>query len=314
MRWLGIRMSNKLFTPLNIGAFDLQHRLVLERPLVADPLKASINQPAPLTGSLLSGGLVIHDPGSLIWPGRASLTVDEADRIKSIWRNTIDNERLSRQSSLARLRGDPALQIPDRPSGILALTQRDIEKVIADYVEAAYRAKSSGFDGVELDGSFGSITDCFLMPSTNLRSDRYGGSIVRRLNFVLELVEALARAFGRDRVGIRLSPFAHGLDDVRCKVYDDVLNSLRDQEIAYIHLELAEQFDAQVLKSVPPAAALRRAYPGVFVTSGQQSLQFAMELVESRWADAVCFFYPVVDAHFTSQLQSARLDDRDLPH
>jgi 2,4-dienoyl-CoA reductase-like NADH-dependent reductase (Old Yellow Enzyme family) len=284
----------------------------LEWPLVVtDPLNPPTNQLTPPSDSLLSGGLVIHDPGSLIWPGRASQILSEPDRMKSTWRNTVNNARLLRQSSLARLRGDLALQIPDRLNGILALTQRDIEKIIADYVDAAYLAKSNGFDGVELDGSFGSITDLFLMPSTNLRSDRYGGPIVRRLNFVLELVEALTQAFGRDRVGVRLSPFPHGLEGVRCKVYDDVLSSLRDQEIAYIHLEVTEQFDARILNSMPTAIALRRAYPGVFVTSGQQGLQFAMELVESRWADAVCFFNPMVDAHFLSQLQRARLNDLD---
>jgi N-ethylmaleimide reductase len=144
-----------------------------------------------------------------------------------------------------------------------------------------------------------------------LRSDRYGGSIVQGLNFVLELVEALTQALGRDRVGIRLSPFPHGFEEVRCTVYDEVLSSLRDQEIAYIHLELSEHFGAQFLSSAPPVKALRRAYPGIFVTSGQQRLQFAMELVESRWADAVCFLSPLVDAHFLSELQLARLDDPD---
>jgi N-ethylmaleimide reductase len=220
----------------------------------------------------------------------------------------MDNAKLSRQSSVARLRADLALQIPDQPNGILALTQRDIDKIIEDYVDAARRAKSSGFDGVELDSSFGSITDLFLMPSTNLRSDRYGGPIVQRLNFVLELVEALTQAFGRDRVGIRLSPFPHGFEEVRCTVYGDVLSSLRDQEIAYSHLELSEDFGAQFLNSAPPVKALRRAYPGIFVTSGQQGLQFAMELVESRWADAVCLFSSTVDAHFLKQLQRAQSD------
>jgi 2,4-dienoyl-CoA reductase-like NADH-dependent reductase (Old Yellow Enzyme family) len=298
-------MSNKLLTPLNIGAFDLQHRLVLEWPLVADPLNPPADQLTPPPDGLLSGGLVIHDPGALIWPERTSQPNSEADRIKSTWRNTMNNAKLARQSSLARLRGDLALQIPRRPTGILALTQHDIDKIIAGYVDAAHRAKSSGFDGIELDGSYGSITDLFLMPSTNLRTDRYGGAIVQRLNFVLELVEALTQAFSRDRLGIRLSPFPRGFEGGRCKVYDDVLSSLRDQEIAYVHLELSEGVGTRVLNSAPPAKALRRAYPGIFVTSGQQGPQFAMDLVESRWADAVCFFGPLLDAHFLSQLKHA---------
>ncbi|WP_316205114.1 MULTISPECIES: hypothetical protein [unclassified Bradyrhizobium] len=298
-------MSNKLLTPLNIGVFDLQHRLVLEWPLVADPLNAPADQLALPSDCLLSGGLVIHDPGALIWPERTSQLISDEDRIKSIWRTTTNNAKLARQTSVARLRGDIALQIPHRPNGILALTQHEIDKIIADYVDAAHRAKSSGFDGIELDSSFGSITDLFLMPSTNLRTDRYGGAIVQRLNFVLELVEALTQAFSRDRLGIRLAPFPRGFEGGRCKVYDDVLSSLRDQEIAYVHLELSEGFDTRVLKSAPPAKALRRAYPGIFVTSGRQSLQFAMDLVEGRWADAVCFFSPQLDAQFSSLLKHA---------
>jgi hypothetical protein len=99
------------------------------------------------------------------------------------------------------------------------------------------------------------------MPSTNQRSDRYGGPIVQRMNFVMELVEALTQAFERDRVGIRLSPFPHGL---RGNVYHEVPTSLNDQEIAYIHRELTDPLSARVLKSSPSTKALRRAYPGIF--------------------------------------------------
>ncbi|MGA7807519.1 hypothetical protein [Bradyrhizobium sp.] len=303
-------MKSKLFTPINIGAFDLEHRLVQEWPLAADPLDAAANQSMPCSGPLLSGGLVLHDPGALIWPAQ-TLPLDEFDRMESIWRNLMHQAKTSRQSPLARLRGDLTLQVPDQPDGILALSQRDIERIIADYVDAAYRAKSSGFDGVELDGSSGSITDLFLMRTTNPRSDRYGGPIAQRLNFALELVDALTQVVGRDRVGIRLSPFPHGFDQERSQIYDKVLSSLRDQEIAYIHLELTEHLSARVLNLALPAKALRGAYPGIFVASGQQSLPFAMELVESRWADAVCFVNPVVDAQFLNELQQAQQGDPD---
>jgi hypothetical protein len=60
-------MRNKPFTPINIGAFDLQHRIVLEWPFVTDRLAAT-NQLVPTSDALLSGGLAIHDPGQLIWP------------------------------------------------------------------------------------------------------------------------------------------------------------------------------------------------------------------------------------------------------
>jgi NADH:flavin oxidoreductase / NADH oxidase family len=61
---------------------------------------------------------------------------------------------------------------------------------------------TGGYSGIGVE-----TVRVFLMPSTNQRSDRYGGPIVQRMNFVMELVEALTQAFGRDRVGIRLYLF-----------------------------------------------------------------------------------------------------------
>jgi 2,4-dienoyl-CoA reductase-like NADH-dependent reductase (Old Yellow Enzyme family) len=305
-------MTSKLFTPLKIGDLVLAHRIILEWPPASDPLNAGEVPVAQPLDPELPGGLVIFDPGTFIQAGRAPRALNGARPIDSAWRNVMHNAKISRQSALARLRGDLSFQIPDPLQGIVALTQRDIEKIIGDYVDAAYRAKSSGFDGIELDGSFGSITDLFLMPSTNSRSDRYGGPIVKRVHFLMELVEALAPAFGRDRVGVRLSPFPRGIaEGVRRKVYDEVLRSLHDQEIAYIHIELTERGGLQVLNSSPFAKALRDAYPGIFVTSGQQGLGLAMDLVESRWADAACFLGAQIDAEFLSRLRQARLDNTD---
>ncbi len=173
-------MTNKLFTPLKVGDLDLEHRIVLEWPPAIDPLNvAEISAAQPLDPKL-SGGLAIFDPGPLIQAGRPPRTLNGSRPIDPVWRSVVHNAKMSRQSALARLRGDLSFQIPDHVLGIGALTQRDIEKIIGDYVEAAQRVKSNGFDGIELDGSFGSIAHLFLMPSTNLRSDRYGGPIAKR--------------------------------------------------------------------------------------------------------------------------------------
>jgi 2,4-dienoyl-CoA reductase-like NADH-dependent reductase (Old Yellow Enzyme family) len=281
-------MRRKLFTPINIGTFDLQHRIVLEWPQFTDPLDVTSNPFVPPLDPYLSGGLVICDPGPLIWPGLGPVAAGESDRITLAWRNVIDDAKLSRQSVLARLRADLSSHVPDRRQGILVLKHGDVGDIIRVYVDAARRAKSIGFDGVELDGSFGG-----------------GEPISERSSFVVELVEALTQAFGRERVGIRLPPFEAR---VRSNVYDKLLRCLYDHEIAYINLGLTEQFAKSVLRSSPSAKTLRSAYPGIFITSGQQGLHFAMELVESRWADAVCFSGPQIDAQFLRQLQQEGFD------
>jgi N-ethylmaleimide reductase len=88
-----------------------------------------------------------------------------------------------------------------------AMTGRDIEAAIAEFAQAARNAMAAGFDGVELHGANGYLLEQFIRPNTNQRTDGYGGPIERRARFVMEVVEAVAGAIGKDKVGIRLSPF-----------------------------------------------------------------------------------------------------------
>ena len=66
---------------------------------------------------------------------------------------------------------------------------------------------AAGFDGVELHGANGYLLEQFIRPNSNQRTDEYGGSIENRARFVLEVAEATTAAIGKDKVGIRLSPF-----------------------------------------------------------------------------------------------------------
>src|ERR1700728_4765039 len=61
--------------------------------------------------------------------------------------------------------------------GARALTEAEVETLIEDFIAAAVRAEKAGFDGVELHGAHGYILCAFLSPETNLRTDRYGGSL-----------------------------------------------------------------------------------------------------------------------------------------
>lgn len=54
----------------------------------------------------------------------------------------------------------------------------------------------------------GYLIDQFIQSVSNNRTDEYGGSIENRARFVLEVVEAVTRAVGQDRTGIRFSPWS----------------------------------------------------------------------------------------------------------
>lgn len=79
-----------------------------------------------------------------------------------------------------------------------AMTQADIDAVIAAYADAARNARSVGFDGIAIHGAHGYMPDAFLWNGTNVRDDRYGGDAVARTRFVVEMIQAIRSAIGPD--------------------------------------------------------------------------------------------------------------------
>lgn len=100
------------------------------------------------------------------------------------------------------------------PSGIRERAHRsfpkvmeneDINRVIANFVDASLRCRAGGFDGIELL-SHSHLLGQFLSPLVNHRSDDYGGSLDNRLRLSLQVVEAVREAVGPDFiVGMRVT-------------------------------------------------------------------------------------------------------------
>jgi N-ethylmaleimide reductase len=88
-----------------------------------------------------------------------------------------------------------------------AMSEADIKIATDEYAQAARNAVAAGFEGVELHGANGYLIEQFVRPSSNQRTDRYGGSIENRSRFALEVAGEVMGAIGKDKVGIRLSPF-----------------------------------------------------------------------------------------------------------
>ncbi|MER5547041.1 NADH:flavin oxidoreductase [Streptomyces sp. NPDC002589] len=75
-----------------------------------------------------------------------------------------------------------------------AMTQTDLDDVVAAFAQAAADAERIGFDGVELHGAHGYLLDQFLWEGTNRRTDAYGGDPVARTKFSAEIVAAVRAA------------------------------------------------------------------------------------------------------------------------
>lgn len=77
-------------------------------------------------------------------------------------------------------------------------TDEDLEQLIADFADAAERARRAGFDAVELHAAHGYIFSEFLSPAWNFRDDRWGGPVENRARLLCEVLRACKRRTGDD--------------------------------------------------------------------------------------------------------------------
>jgi NADPH2 dehydrogenase len=115
----------------------------------------------------------------------------------------------------------------------------DIESAIEDYAQAARNAIVAGFDGVELHGANGYIIDQFLQDRCNGRQGQYGGNIVNRSRFGIDVVQAVVSAVGAKRTAIRLSPWStfNGMRmEETIPQFSHFIRKLNDFGLAYLHL------------------------------------------------------------------------------
>ncbi len=168
-----------------------------------------------------------------------------------------------------------------------AMSGDDISAAIAEYAEAAKNAVAAGFDGVELHAANGYLLEQFIRPNSNLRTDSYGGSLENRARFVLEVVDAVIAAIGRERVGIRLSPFGVFNDmplyDQMEEEYAWLAKQLNLADPAYIHLVDHSSMGAP---NVPDSMkeTFRKAFKGALILSGG----YDAERAESDVAGGKC--------------------------
>ncbi len=92
--------------------------------------------------------------------------------------------------------GPSALIDPVCGKRVTALSRRQILKIVEDYAKAAFRAKSAGFDAVQIHAAHGYLINQFLSKSRNRRKDPYGGSLSCRARILHEVYDAIRGKVG----------------------------------------------------------------------------------------------------------------------
>jgi N-ethylmaleimide reductase len=168
----------------------------------------------------------------------------------------------------------------------------EIKNTKLEYISAATNAMKAGFDGIELHGANGYLLEQFLSPVSNIRKDNYGGSIENRCRFLLEIVEDAIKAIGKDKVGLRLSPYGVASDMPHYPEIDDtykyLAEKLNDMGILYLHLVDHSAMGAPEVP-VKIKLAIRTKFEHTLILSGGYTMESAESELEVGIANLIAF-------------------------
>jgi N-ethylmaleimide reductase len=323
-----------LFSPLQVGPYHLQHRVVMA-PLTRMRADRTNFAPRPLNAEYYAqratpGGLMIAEASPVMAtargnPGTPGIYSDEQVRG---WRGVV--EAVHARGGLIFLQiwhvgrvshssFQPGGVLPVAPSAVpivgngmlamtadgkmvpyetpLALETEEVGQIVEAFRQAAANALKAGFDGVEIHGANGYLIEQFLQSHTNLRTDRYGGTIENRARLLMEIARAAIEVWGAGRVGVRLSPYgvANGSGEADpMPLYSHVIKALDPLGLAYLHFiepRSSGAGRAEVNHQNVPSAMLlfRPLWRGVLISAGGFTGEAAEDALARGHADAIAF-------------------------
>jgi len=312
-----------LLTSVQVGPYALRNRLVMA-PMTRNRAGEG-NVPTPLAVTYYeqraSAGLIVTEgtqvsPQGVGYPNTPG--VHSAEQVAG-WRQVTDAVHAKGGRIFAQLWhvgriSHPSMQpggaLPVAPSAIAAegqsrtpagpqpfvtpraLELAEIPGVVEQFAEGARRALEAGFDGVEIHGANGYLIDEFLRDGTNHRTDAYGGSPENRARFLLEVADAVAKVWGADRVGVRISPlgaFNTMSDSNPEATFGHVAAALDRLGLAYLHAAMLPAALDPSSADHSMARVLREKFHGPLILNGGFGRDTGNTVLAAGLADLVSF-------------------------
>ena len=325
--------TQKLFTPLTVGALELPNRMVMA-PLT----RSRALQPGDIPGEMnaryyaqrASAGLIVTEATQISRQGQGyaftpgiytdaqvagwKLVTDAVHAAggrmaMQLWHVGRISHHLLQENGQAPVApsairsdtGESFVVLPEGPKRVpcdmpRALETAEIPGIIADYRHAAERALAAGFDMLELHSANGYLLQQFLSTNSNQRTDGYGGSLENRARIVLEAIDALIEVAGAKRVGVRISPhfIRHDIMDTQTEdIHLYLAREFNRRGVAYIHIAEPDWAGGPSL-SEDFRKQLRAAYDGCIIVCGNYTRESAEARIASGLADAVAFGRPFI--------------------
>jgi N-ethylmaleimide reductase len=177
------------------------------------------------------------------------------------------------------------------------MSESDIHGTIAEYVRSAELAMEAGFDGVELHGANGYLINQFLNTASNQRTDGWGGGVEKRMRFAIEIARQSAARIGRERVGIRLSPYGIFNEMAVDPTMEDTFTRLAAEmdRIGLVYLHLVDH-SSMGAPEVPPSIKrkIRAAFKGTLILSGGYDAARPEADLVAKKGDLIAFGRPFI--------------------
>lgn len=195
-----------------------------------------------------------------------------------------------------------------------ALETSEVYEAMEEYVNASLNAVKADFDGVELHAANGYLLEQFLNPNVNNRTDEFGGSIQKRAFFIIETAKKIAEKIGKDKVGVRFSPYStfndmQPYDAIEVQeTYTYLASELNKLGIAYIHISYNPAIPEELM------TAIRENFKGTLILCNGLNAETAEEALNGNFADLVAFGrYYIANPDYDQRLyQGAPLNELDF--
>lgn len=201
------------------------------------------------------------------------------------------------------------------------LTIEEIHQLIEDFGRAALRAKTAGFQVVEIHGAHGYLITNFLSPFTNQRKDWYGGSRENRFRFLEQVFKRCKEYVGEDfPIIVRLSGTDY--EPGGMTIEDTIYYAKRLEELGCAAIDVSGGDHHQMIHQVTPmqiprghnvwaAEAIKKEVSiPVFATGSITQPEFAEEILASGKADFISMGRPLLaDPYWAKKAMEGHPED-----
>jgi len=226
------------------------------------------------TGTIITGFVFVSQAGRAMHPGQCGIDTD----VKTIaWRRIVQAVRQTNpgtklimqlahtgRQTLSRITGSQVLGASSRACSYFrqrpkVLDNSEIEQIVFEFANAAYRAKQAGFDGVQIHAAHGYLVHQFLSPFTNTRKDRWSDP-----NLLLEeIVRTIRRKCGDGfPILVKLSGAEDSTPGIRVEDTIKTVQRLEELQVDAVEVSYGTmEYALNIIRGAVPINAVLKVNP-----------------------------------------------------